>query len=178
MSAEVIARYATWRDLWRLMLSGNYIRDDGLAYLVRYGDWPNLRELHLAGNGLTGYGVSKLFDEAKWPRLEFLNFTGNRIGPTAFRSVTPAFRPRGMHLAYCELGDEGAAALAGSPWACELRELRLADNGIGPRGAAALIESPYLGKLASLHLRDNRVGAVADALRERFGTAVELSQWC
>ncbi len=60
-------------------------------------------------------------------------------------------------------------ALAGSPILADVQILGLYGNPIGDEGALALARSPYLGRLRSLNLINTHVGEAArQTLRERF----------
>ena len=56
-----------------------------------------------------------------------------------------------------KLGDEGARLLAGSV-SFRPVTLNLGENDIGPEGSAALAVSPFLGRLRDLNLGDNKIG--------------------
>jgi hypothetical protein len=66
------------------------------------------------------------------------------------------------------VGNGGAAALAGSAWASNLRELRLVRCHIGEDGLAALLRSPHLGRLEKLSLARNEIRGQTDALLDPF----------
>ena len=85
--------------------------------------------------------------------------------------------------------DEGALAVAETPWVGRLKRLDLSGNGIGERGARALLESPHLENVEQLDLRGNRTErreydapedgdpispATRRGLRRRFGKRVLL----
>jgi hypothetical protein len=76
---------------------------------------------------------------------------------------------------YNEVGDEGAGALADSPYLRRLTTLDLRFNHVGDAGARRLAASRSLGGLRSLVIWGNDLGpAGRDALRERFGDRVHL----
>jgi uncharacterized protein (TIGR02996 family) len=56
------------------------------------------------------------------------------------------------------VGDEGAKALADSPYLVNLRRLELAHHDLTAEGARALAASPYLRSLVRLNLDDNPIG--------------------
>jgi uncharacterized protein (TIGR02996 family) len=62
-----------------------------------------------------------------------------------------------LDLAQCDVGDEGAAALAASPHLHRLRTLGLASCGVSDAGVAELARSAHLGRLERLCLRGNPV---------------------
>lgn len=67
-------------------------------------------------------------------------------------------RLRALHLTDCQIGDDGAIALARSPHLSQLQTLRLGHNSIGDRGTEALTASPYLTNLTTLVLHGNLIG--------------------
>jgi uncharacterized protein (TIGR02996 family) len=69
-----------------------------------------------------------------------------------------------------EIGDEGAAILAGAARLARLYRLSLVDPGIGAAGAAALVDSPHLAGLRELEMWRAPLGPAAGAaLAERPG---------
>ena len=66
------------RNLTRLVLSGNEIREaQSLEYLVQ-GDWPKLNYLDLSSNEINDDGL-KILSFANWPLLETLDLTSTGI---------------------------------------------------------------------------------------------------
>jgi uncharacterized protein (TIGR02996 family) len=112
-----------------------------------------------------------------------------RIGASTCRELASSpylVRLTSLELIDSGIGDEGAVALAASPWLENLRRLTVHHHPsciwshsrwgqIGDAGAFALAASPWLGRLELLDLGFNPLGPkAAQALRERFGQAVRL----
>jgi uncharacterized protein (TIGR02996 family) len=85
-------------------------------------------------------------------------------------------RPRFLDLSGAPLGDDGARLVASLPHLERLATLRLPFTGIGDEGATALARSPFLGGLTEFDLRNNRLIRETGqrALRDRFGDRVRL----
>jgi uncharacterized protein (TIGR02996 family) len=89
---------------------------------------------------------------------------------TAGDLLTPAltvFSPvaglAALDLLCNDVGDDGVAALAGSPYLAGLAALNLSGNRVGDRGLQALAGSRRLAGLADVHLGDNRIGPAGAA---------------
>jgi uncharacterized protein (TIGR02996 family) len=122
--------------------------------------------------------------------VQFLTIFGVSASTCGQLAASPHLaRLVGIHLMVATIGNEGAAALAASPWVGNLRQLcvrglssSLMGGGfrqgpwqIGNVGAKALASSPNLGRLELLDLRGSAVGPeAAESLRQRFGRAVLL----
>jgi uncharacterized protein (TIGR02996 family) len=76
------------------------------------------------------------------------------------------------------ISSECIQALANSPWASQLRLLRLANCGLDDQGARLLIESKNLSSIVRLDLSGNRIGTeLASELRKRFKQATCTFAW-
>lgn len=64
---------------------------------------------------------------------------------------------RRLRLSYCDIGDEGLAALVASP-NFGARSLALGSNDVGDAGAAALAAAPALANITNLYLPRNPIG--------------------
>src|SRR5262249_14840484 len=64
-----------------------------------------------------------------------------------------------LDLKFCQIGDEGLTALAGSPNLSDLRYLTLQGNRPFPAGVQALAPSPHLGELRVLGVNGYHAGA-------------------
>lgn len=117
---------------------------------------PRLRSLALSGMEMKPDAL-KILAAAPWmSSLGRLDLTGHPLGPGAGEALAPMQAPLAMWLDRCRLGDEGAVALARWPGLACCRVLSLAENGIGEEGAAALAGSPYV-RLAGLRLAGNPI---------------------
>ncbi|HEY1068040.1 MAG TPA: TIGR02996 domain-containing protein [Pirellulales bacterium] len=74
------------------------------------------------------------------------------------RGWTSLRRLQHLGLPACDLGEDGARLLAGSPHLLNLRSLSLWRNGIGATGARSLAAAPALGNLEHLDLYGNDLG--------------------
>jgi uncharacterized protein (TIGR02996 family) len=132
--------------LTSLNLNGNRICDQGLRALLLSATFiKHLTELRLDGNGITVNGIESLSDCARMGSLTVLDLSWNRL-------------------------EEGVEILADCPHLSSLRELRLDFASVGEDGAAALLGSPYLYQLRRLSLRAATLSsATVEALRRRWG---------
>jgi uncharacterized protein (TIGR02996 family) len=156
VGADTAALLARADELWgrfpvqSLRLRGVTGRGGALAacpHLVR------LRELDVSGNGLGSAEVCALVSSPHLANLEALSLAENAVG------------------------DTGALALAEATHLTRLTFLDLRASGVGAVGARALLDAPHLGKLTFLDLSANpTIGtAVAEAVRQRFGTAALIA---
>ena len=188
--------------LQELDLGGNDIGDEGARSLS--STKLRLKSLNLSGNGITGAGVRSLGSGSLLSGLSSLDLTMNEIqadGAQALADV-PFGDLKFLFLLGCEVGtegaqalatsqalksltvlalsgnsvgDQGAAAIADSPHLTGLTLLDLGANGIGNKGAIAIAKSPTLTTLKSLELSGNDVGAPAEAkLKARFADRLKL----
>jgi uncharacterized protein (TIGR02996 family) len=123
-------------------LQYNQLGAEGLAELVASPAIAGLERLHLSGTGIGAAEVAAFMGGKGPGRLRRLILTGNRF----------ADRHEFWRRSYPPVGDEGAAALAASPWLGGLRVLHLSQQGIGPAGTQALSRSRYLAGLHTLGL--------------------------
>jgi uncharacterized protein (TIGR02996 family) len=124
----------------------------GDALCVALANTPLLARLHrlcLAWTAIRPGGV-RLLAGSEAPNLRTLDLTGNPIG------------------------DQGAEALAASPFVASLRELDLSGCDLGAAGANALASSPHLVRLRRLTVSAMPRPA-RDLLVQRFGSRVRFS---
>ena len=109
------------------------------------------------------------------PNLRHMSMTALPLGPAGGRllATDPRFaRLTRLRAGSCGLGDEGAAALVGSPQLQELVELDLSSNGI-TTGAKPLATRAVMPRLASCGLGLNPLAPeLAKKLRRRPGIEV------
>ena len=127
---------APLEDLVSLDLSYCYSGAESLAPLLAAAQLPRLRSLVLAYNSLGNGDIAQLANSPLLARLTSLSLASNRA-----------------------VGDEGLAALFGSPNAANLRDLDLTSTSLTSAGAATLANSPYLAQLRSLNVRSTTVGS-------------------
>jgi uncharacterized protein (TIGR02996 family) len=149
--------------LKRLSLRDHRVGPGGLQVLLDSPRLMGLEELDLAGNRrlpplleilVAGEGLSRLraLDLAD-SSPEFHLRDGSQPDGQTWGRLANLVR-LGLRGAE-DLGDEGAAALAGTPALGNLRSLDLAGCGLGSEGALALLRSPSLGRLTTLRLDGN-----------------------
>jgi uncharacterized protein (TIGR02996 family) len=108
------------------------IPDELVNALASTSFLSSLRQLDL-GAALTSEGLKRLLSGAnvrRWQSLDLSN--GN-------------------------LGDVGAALLAGCEQLADLRQLRVTDDALGDPAVASLVRSPYLKRLTVLDLQRNKI---------------------
>jgi uncharacterized protein (TIGR02996 family) len=165
-------------NLTVLKLSYNAPGDEGARALIRSPYLTNLKELHLfqwAEENFTAAGARELAD---WPGLAqlthlFVNLDDE--GAAALASSPYVSGLRDLSLFNSSLGDKGAQALAKSRHLRGLLRLNLRTTGIGETGALAIAKSEPLASLRCLVMTEDQVGKVGSAaLRKRFGDRVIL----
>jgi uncharacterized protein (TIGR02996 family) len=157
------ARLARLPCLARLRALALYQLAPGdLAALASSPHLTGLTLLNLGGNWqLTPDDVQSLGSSPYMGRLDTLVINNiHGFGPPLVRALAEAPPPalRSLDLGCCDLGEEEAAALAGSTPLATLAELKLAYNALGPLGAWALAASPRLAGLTALDLSANKIG--------------------
>ena len=133
----------------------------------------NLGDLSVFECGLDAEAMRRLA-AGRMPRLDSLTLTRNLLGPQGAMALADGGVIGGLSylcLEYCEVGDEGAMAVASAEGLRGKQAwLSLDGNGITDAGARALARSPYLGKVRMLSLKANDLSdAAKQELRERFG---------
>ncbi len=114
--------------------------------------WPEAEGLHevltYADERLT-YWSHDRFAPWEWKRTILTR-------PNPRLRLVRSFSADGIQLG--GIGDEGATAIAGSPYLANVTELDLDHSAISVSGMVALTRSPYLTKLARLNLQRNPLG--------------------
>jgi uncharacterized protein (TIGR02996 family) len=164
LSEEAAAYFADapiFSRLETLEISENWLGDQGAARLVK-GKSATWRHLDLGHNQLTDTGAEALARSPRLARLEKLVLRDNAIGVRGVRALANSrhlAHLRELELPYCgPFGDEGAMALAGSPYLRGLVALEVSKAGIGPEGIEALVHSPVLAGVRRLYIDNNPIG--------------------
>jgi uncharacterized protein (TIGR02996 family) len=135
----------------------NRLTDAAAVALAGADNLPALTGLHLAGfKTITVAGFRAIIESPRRAGLTALTIYCRPGGPEVgelFRG--PRYRLTGLRelwLLNCDLGNDGAEALAGAAALANLRLLWVPEGKIGNRGAAALASSPHLSGLVELSL--------------------------
>jgi uncharacterized protein (TIGR02996 family) len=163
---RTLAETEWFRELGELRLK-NGLTDLAFEHLCRLGPFPRLAALDLSDNDFPVAGWEAFARSKSFPALVDLTLERANLSDGRFPVLTTArwFEPAALDLTGCAIGDDGARALAGAPWAESLRRLGLRHNRIGPAGTARLANCRKLGRLQHLDLGNNRLGVQAlDAL--------------
>jgi uncharacterized protein (TIGR02996 family) len=198
---RVLARSPGLAGLTRLFL--NWSDEEGIAALSDSPHLAGLRWLKLPCNDLSPEGVAALAATRHLTRLQILELEYNPFGVAGVRALAGGTWKElaRLDLGSCELGDEGAVALAECRSLRGLRSLSVDSNKITAGGVRALVRSPHLRNLVWLSLYANKIGdegalalcesqtlgklgqvelgycgpfspAVQEALRRRFGAGL------
>jgi len=130
--------------LQRLVLSSDIGDTGGAALAPVLG---GIRHLTLGDTGLGPEGLRAILPSLA--HVESLDLGGNPLGPegAALLAAAPLPALSVLKLARCNIGIDGAKALAASPLLAQLRELDLdlafADHALIPEGVGALTESVH-----------------------------------
>ena len=155
-----------------LVLSGVHVGNQGAEYLFGALMHPPLLALRMDSCGISkqgAYAVASALNGGA--AMRSLSLSWNALGPSGGIAIAVALRRNGsrlsrLYLSHCELGAEGAAALAetvrlGSP----LTELVLSQNRVGDMGGLAFAEALSAGPpLQSLDLGCNGIVKVPSPL--------------
>ena len=133
--AKILARNASWNNLFWLELSDNNIGSEGAKVLARNASWINLSSLHLSGNNIGAEGAKVLAQNTSWIKLSKPLLSDNSIGT------------------------EGAKELARNTSWINLSALFLINNNIGAEGAKELAKNTSWTELSSLYLQQSNVDA-------------------
>jgi hypothetical protein len=128
-------------------------------HLVALPGIAALRRLALPGNEIRDDGVRALA-QLRWQRLEELDLEATRcgaVGATMIGTVQAFPALQRLSLMLCDIGDEGAVAIAEGTLA-NVRDLNLMYNGLTARGVSALLSSTRLPALRRLQLAGNPIG--------------------
>lgn len=158
-AAEAIAANAALATITHLSLADNLLGPAAADALARSPHLAALRSLDLSHNRLGSDGAAHVAASPMLGRLARLNLAENGIGARgAVALAAGVVHPAWLDLSGNDLQAEGAAALAGAPWASALRHLALRDNAIGSDGLGALAVSRTLCGLRGLDLAGNGIG--------------------
>lgn len=157
-AAEVrVLGSATWfRNLGELWLTDDFT-DEGFAALVGGESFPHLHSLYLTNGAFSQANWVEFALSRSFPRLARLALCGTDLSRGRMASLASAkgFALRDLNVSRCAIGNDGAIALARSPWAGTLRILNVAGNSLSRPGARALAASPRLANLRHLTIADN-----------------------
>jgi uncharacterized protein (TIGR02996 family) len=123
------------------------LRAREIDLLGRAGLFARAARIDLRHNALGDDGALALLDHTR--AFDALLLAGNGIGPDLLRALAAAKQALGvveLDLSHNPLGDEGAAALAATPFH-ELRRLDLRHAEITPAGVAAVEAAPWFDAL-------------------------------
>lgn len=165
------------RGIWFLELRGG---DDGNVLLEALAKVENgsVGRLSLPKKGITSEGIQHLVASSILPGLENLSLHVNPIGTEGAQLLAEKAHLfehlKTLTLEGCEIGDEGALALANAPFP-SLKDLELGSNGISDKGALALAQGSLIARLKYLKVKRNPitplgVRALKDAWGPRKGT--------
>jgi uncharacterized protein (TIGR02996 family) len=155
----------------------------GLEEARTLAAWPGLarvRTLLLAGNRIGAVGATALATSPHAAGITELDLEANAIGDEGAKALAASPHLAGLtrlNLRANDVGNAGAQAVASSAHLAGLTSLNLGSNPqLGHAGAKALVQSPHLARLTFLGLGMPRAfgEVMAEALRKRFGKALEL----
>jgi hypothetical protein len=141
-ACRILAAASTEIDLRVVFLRGAPIGDGGIRVLAGAKVLESVRSLAIERCGLTDQGVRALAQSAQLRGLRELylcNRVGIESGPLN------------------QIGDDGAMALAASPYLGQLEKLDLWNTPVGDQGLAAIVASPRLTRLSSLTAWETRL---------------------
>ena len=156
---SVLLQPALLESVVTLDLANTDVKLDTLCEMIQAA--PLVQQLYLGGNGLGCDGLNALAPTLSARRWQVLDLRYNDLGPTA--PLDALYQTDQLHLEGNPLGDAGAAALVVS----ECRELYIGQCELGSDGAAALAAQLAGSRLEKLYLEGNRIGNTgADVLRQ------------
>ena len=133
-----------------------------LAELVECPLLNQIEELDLGWSDLGNGGVSLLVSSHHLGAVAWLNLENNRLDDAGVLALARAATlPQLRSLAMNDngqIGAEGVAALAESPFLAGLLELDLAGNDVNEAGVRALVRGRATTRLHSLKLHENPIG--------------------
>jgi uncharacterized protein (TIGR02996 family) len=159
----------------RLRLRGE-LKNPGVTALAASPHLMSLTSLNLGQSGIGSAGAGALAG-ARIRGLRSLSLSGNPLtdeGLIALLATPLLARCRRLYLARCRLSDLAAKELASASHLDQLSGLCLGGNAIGDEGAIALAKSPYLKHLRRLELPDELSAETRTLLEERFGRALRF----
>jgi uncharacterized protein (TIGR02996 family) len=162
-AAQALARAPALAALEQLSMGGvreGQIGSSGLAALARSPHLAGLRKLWLYIQGIGRAGARALAETPYLTGLHVLSLQHNPLGPAGAAALVdgPWRELTMLELSRCDLGDQGAQALAGPGQLAALTHLSLPWNNIGEDRAVALARSAWLSGLHFLDLRENPIG--------------------
>jgi uncharacterized protein (TIGR02996 family) len=128
--------------LTTLDLSGCEIHTEGAEHLAVATNLTGLRELRLAGCGIKADGFGALLRSPSLQQVTKLDVRGNHQC-----WVSPNADELWVTLTETNIDDDGVRLLAGNPEAARLETVELSLNLVGEDGWEALINSPKLGQM-------------------------------
>lgn len=172
---KTIAGSAWLAQVRRLRLRGE-IKNPGVTALAASPHLLSLTSLNLGQSGIGSAGAGALAG-ARIRGLRSLSLSGNPLtdeGLVALLATPLLARCRRLYLARCRLSDLAAKELASASHLDQLSGLCLGGNAIGDEGATALAKSPYLKHLRRIELPDEPSAETRKLLEERFGRALRF----
>jgi uncharacterized protein (TIGR02996 family) len=162
-----------------LVLRFNNFGEEGLRVLAASRRMPSLTTLDLYETVQQDTtGVEALAAGPQWAGLERLVLGGQDSveGMAVVLTRSPHLNKlTWLHLAFCQLGDADAAALAGGPGLPGLQVLDLSHNLLGDDGGRALAAATGLKAIKSLRLAGHKFSAkVRQGLQRRYGQSLVL----
>ncbi|MBX9585185.1 MAG: TIGR02996 domain-containing protein [Gemmataceae bacterium] len=160
-AARALADTPHGPNLRELELADNPLGPAGAEALATSARLAGVRRLGLAraglgGAGPAGPGLGGLL------RVPALDLSGNGLGPADLKGLFagPPARVRELDLSHNDLGETGVRVLADGPALGGLVMLRLVGCNVTDEAAGVLAGSPHLDRLAELDLGNNPVGDV------------------
>src|SRR5262249_27533360 len=148
------------------------VGEEGIRALAGSEAFSGLEGLVLSNGDLRDATLEHLTATSTVTGLCSLDLSSNPFGRTGMAALARA--PSGglpeLALAWCQLDDEAAPALANCPVLANLHKLDLSHNRIGAGGASALARSEHLRGVIDLDLQSNAIPAAgARAFAEAAG---------
>jgi hypothetical protein len=160
--------------LAKLQVGFQPLGDQGARLIAGSRHLGCLQDLELNNCGISGEGLGALLGSPNLPSLTTLSLSLNPLGGQLRRALELASGResplRSLRLDSCEINDDDALALAGSPVLLHLRELYLTFSWITEAGARALAESPHFPQLRRLDMSFNTIPPKRkEGLESQFG---------
>jgi hypothetical protein len=169
---------SAWPQLESLDLSENRLSSKEMAILSSLSA-PQLRELDLSGNRFGAAGSGHLVAWCGGGDIEDLRLDGCEIGDEGALALASAPFPalRRLGLQGCAVGEKGAVALAGASWWRGLSLIEVGFNPLGEMGATALLSGEGEKAWNSLSLAGlgMRGQAIQALVASRMPRLIEIS---